>query len=640
VLHNTVNAHTVLRFAGSSIGVIGLTSELRYSCARAVAMSALSSFVRTVLGSASSAVAARAQPATKLRRGARGLAAAAARPPSTPLPLPDADAAAAEALLDALPGRTDGDTAAWLRRREEETARARALAQAAADRGCARGATILGYLWRDGLGGPRDIDRAKLHLRVGADAGDPFAQFALGNLIVRELDEQGQLHHDEHENEILHTHNHDHDHDHVGGTEFPQRNLLDRTPSSAAVDGLLAASGGHGDRQPASSHHRGGRMRAHVVFEDDDEAGTPRAKMHMDRVPKQSPAQLVRRVRKERKAAGFSDEQAREFEEYRQNKVLAERAEQRQNAIALLNSAIDGGVHEAAVALGNTIIHEDPIAAVEYYKQAAMEAHVPAAHFNLGHVYYGNVKGIEKDHKLSLKHLAMAAQLGDANAQFFIGHVYRVGDLNVKPDPTASLQYVELAAAQGHPGATYYLALMHRNGEGGLVPSQSAFRRYLDQACELDHGEALACLADMYYKGTDGADVDLVKALYYYERAGQAGESASFCSAAAMHFHGFGTKKDYHKAFLLYQYAAVDGSTIAMQNLGSMYFHGHGVPKNLSVAEHFFRMVDKLKKEEMASSEMIPGEGIRAETAPPRVQPHTQAEAEKLRPPRSSDQLN
>jgi TPR repeat protein len=394
--------------------------------------------------------------------------------------------------------------------------------------------------------------------------------------------------------------------------------------------------------QDKADHHSRSRVRGQVVLEENP-FGAPRARMHMETmsadgtplgsVPRELPAQLVRRLRKERRAAGFTDQQAEEFERHRENKVLARRGEQRRNAIQLLQSAVDSGVEEATVALANALIHEDPVAAVEMYEKAAREAHVPSAHFNLGQIYYSGMDVIAQNHKLALKHFSMAAQLGDPNAQFFIGHVYRVGDLGIDADAIASHQYVELAAAQGHPAATYYLALMHRNGDGGLQPSPGSFRLHLNQACELGHGEALACLADMYYKGTDGVSVDLERALQSYERAGAAGETAALCSAAAMHFHGFGTKSDHHKAFLLYQSAAIEGNTIALQNLGSMYYHGQSVPKNVSIAEHFFRMVDEAKRVEFENSQKLAKEGMRIEKAKPRSQPHTQAEADVLRPP-------
>jgi hypothetical protein len=210
--------------------------------------------------------------------------------------------------------------------------------------------------------------------------------------------------------------------------------------------------------------------------------------------------------------------------------------------------------------------------------------------------------------------------------------------LDVEVDPAASRQYIEMAVAQGHPGATYYIALMHRNGEGGLESSQTRFRHFLNMACELGHGEALNCMADMYYKGEDGVQADHRKALSYYERAGRAGDVSALCSAAAMHFHGFGTKSDHHKALLLYQDAAVLGSPRALQSLGSMYFHGHGVPKNISIAEHFFRMVEEShRKGEHNTDSASSDEVVRWMNAPPRSSPHTAAEADALKAPKPRD---
>lgn len=507
----------------------------------------------------------------------------------------DEDAAAAEALLNSLddpppPGEAEGARAA---RHRDLVARAIPRAQAACDRGSPRGMTLLGYLHRDGLGMEADLSRAEDLFTRAAEVGDPFAQLGLGNVIYERL--------------VSHPGNVGEEHE--------------RTSPVAAASAKAGAQGG-----VASS----GRE---IVVEV-DESGAPMARFEMSdglrdghqEQKRETPADLVRRVRKARRKAGYTDQEAMAFEKHKDLEARKDFLEKRAEARKWFEMAAELGNDAAAVALANMFLQEDTAAAVELYERAAKGSHVPSAHFNLAQIYYTGLNEVEKNEKLALKHFSMAAHLGDASAQFFVGHLYRVGEMGINVDLAACLQYVQLAAAQGHAAAMYYLALMHRNGEGGLEVSRGMFRRYVQASGELEHGEALACLADMYYKGTDGVRVDYEKALSFYKRAGKAGEAEALCSAAAMTYHGHGTDADKHKAFLLYQEAAVAGSTAAMHNIGSMYYSGDGVPQSESMAEHFFRLVEERQAAEKERAKALQAKGGRTMAAPPRAMPHTSDE--------------
>jgi uncharacterized protein len=500
----------------------------------------------------------------------------------------DPDAAAAESLLNSLDESPDASETAEARaaRHRAIVARAVGLAESAADRGSPRARTLLGHLHRDGTGVPVDAEKALKLLTSAAEAGDPFAQLALGNMIYDALAS------------------------HPGNVDDEHRQSSPAAAAAAAEEAQL---------------------RAREIVVEIDETGAPMARFEMgdslkDAPSPETPAQLVRRVRKERKKAGFADHDAMAFEDHVQAQTRADYREKRAGAVAWLRKAVDQGSDPAAVALANVILHEDTPAAVRLYELAASRSHLPSAHFNLAQVYHAGLVEVAAGEKLALKHYSMAAHLGDASAQFLVGHFYRVGDMGVAVDLAACLQYVQLAAAQGHAAAMYYLALMHRNGEGGLEASRGHFRRHLEASSELGHGEALACLADMHYKGTDGMRVDHEKALSCYERAGKAGEADALCSAAAMHFHGRGTEANKHKAFMLYQDAAVAGSVAALQNIGAMYFNGDGVPKSTSMAEHFFRLVDDRQREDKNAALQLQAAGFQRVSAARRAMPHSERE--------------
>lgn len=431
------------------------------------------------------------------------------------------------------------------------------LARIAVDAGSPRGKTLLASMHREGLGADQDRSRAATLFREAAVAGDPVAQCSLGALLLTKQSDEAA----------------------VAQSEL-----------TVAVDD--------------SGEHRGSvqlRREDGSIVEGDQAL---------------SPAEMVRRVRKARRKAGFSDAQAMEFEQHREELERQKKANVRTEALEWLERAVEQGNDEAMVLLANEVWEEDALRAEALYRDAVAAARNTDAYFNLGHLYTHGAKGVDKDARAASLNFAMAAQLGDASAQFYLGHLYRVGTEHIEADSASARQYVELAASQHHPAATYYLALMHRNGEGGLEASEGAFRRYVTKAAELGHGPAHACLGDMYYKGTDGMEVDYKKALQHFLEAGALGEGDAYCSAAAMVFHGLGTKEDHHEAFLLYQEAAQLGSLPALRNIGSMYFHGQGVPANKKVAAHFFEVADQLEAKRQSEADKHMSKPVRTTEAP------------------------
>ena len=421
------------------------------------------------------------------------------------------------------------------------------LVNSAVAGGSLRGQALLGVLHRDGLGVALDSVRAETLLRDAAQAGDSVAQATLGRLLL----------------------------DHLQAAEEKQ-----------SVSG----------EQLVLEQDEEGGVHARVALSLED--GT-----ELNEQP--SPAKMVRELRKARRKAGFSDTQARAFEEHKAKEAEDQKQRKRAEALHWLEMAAEQENVQAMVAFANEVLKEDPKRAIQLYERAAKQGRDTDAYYNLGQIYTYGVDGVEADQQKAGLNFSMAAQLGDPSAQFYLGHLYRVGSEYGKSDAASSRQYIELAAEQKHPGAVYYLALMHRNGEGGLEPSEGAFRRYLSEAATLGHGPAHACLGDMYYKGTDGVGTDYQKAVNHFTTAGKLGEKEALCSAAAMHFHGLGTRQDHHEAFLLYQEAVVAGSIPALRNIGSMYYHGQGVPTNKKVAAHFYKMADEAEAKAFEEEEEL-----------------------------------
>lgn len=413
-----------------------------------------------------------------------------------------------------------------------------------------RAKTLLGSMYREGLMVEKNHDEAIRLFAEAAEQGDPAGKCSLGVLGLDIIEKKRKGLEDE-----------------VSSTDF----VVDMNES--------------------------GEMRGRLELETEDGP--------IKDAPK--PAELVRRVRKARRKAGFTDQQSKEFEDFKRKEMEEGLEKERRVAFSWVEEAAEQGNDEAMVVLGNLYLETDPERAVEWYANAVRTGRNTDAYYNLGQIYTIGLEGVSADPKTALKNFAMAAQLGDASAQFYLGHLHRVGDKHVALDHASARQYIEMAAAQKHPGALYYLSLLHRNGEGGLEESQGTFLRYIQEAAKYDHGPAHACLADMYYTGSDGVSVDYSKALQSFLEAGRLGEAEAFCSAAAMHFHGLGVKEDKHEAFLLYQEAVQAGSIHALRNIASMHYGGDGVPQNRKLAEYFLKIADERDKEmQMEAEKQLP----------------------------------
>lgn len=473
---------------------------------------------------------------------------------NTPFHDPNPQAAEAQKLITALKAPTAS---------HPDILAAADLARKAADEGSPRGKTLLGSLYREGFAVPKDLKKAEQLFLEAAEEGDPYAQCSLGSLKLTSLKPIAQ-------------HNDD-------SPSFNVALALDEKGETVAAQ-LEPADEAESDSDPEAS--------SEVVSRQEKTKSKP---------GKELPAELVRRVRKERRKAGFTDAQAHEFEEYKNKEESKRRERVRVEAREWLERAIDQNHEAAMLILAQDIAGDEPNRAVELFERAAREFRTINAYFALGQIYERGMGSVQRDLRASFRNFSMGAQLGDPSAQLYMGHLYRSGSFVLSVDWNLARQYVEMAVEQKHPPALHYYGLMLRNGECGMKVDIDAFRNHIQQAADFGHAPALALLADMYYQGSDGYKVDYEKALNYFTEAGKRGEVEAMCSAAAMYFHGTGVEKNQHKAFEIYQDAAVKGSVNALRNISSMYFYGQGVPVNKKLSEYFMKVADE--KEQKKKSE-------------------------------------
>jgi len=348
-------------------------------------------------------------------------------------------------------------------------------------------------------------------------------------------------------------------------------------------------------------------------------------------INKETPAQLVRKIRKERHRAGFDDMQSREYEAYRAEQKEKVRMETEQVARNWLEIAAERSSDMAMVLLGNmSVSKEDYEQAVIWYEKAIDVSKNTDAYYNLGLIYDNDPafenNNVQRDHRKAYKLFAMSAQLGDVTAQVYLANLYRQGTWEINSDPIAARTYAEQAAAKGNAQAYYMLAAMHRAGEAGFEESEERYLEYLHKAADVDTGEesldAITELADVYYKGDCNVESNTPKALKLFMRAGKLGHAEAMCSAATITYNA----GEIHDGFLLYQEAAALGSRVAMRNIASMYYRGEVNDNNdaagtgtanKKMAERFFKLADEIDQQEKERNQQyMKNYKIHTETAP------------------------
>lgn len=152
----------------------------------------------------------------------------------------------------------------------------------------------------------------------------------------------------------------------------------------------------------------------------------------------------------------------------------------------------------------------------------------------LGGLYYTGRIG-KQDYNKAAKYYTQAISLGDFQAAENLGYIYYYGRIG-KVDYEKAFKYFSLAATSGiQPRAEYKIADMYMNGFYVDAAPKHAFFIYEKVANAVEEGlksqdfmknttakevaaDIFLRMGNCYYKGK-GVEIDLLKALEYYQRA-------------------------------------------------------------------------------------------------------------------------
>lgn len=205
----------------------------------------------------------------------------------------------------------------------------------------------------------------------------------------------------------------------------------------------------------------------------------------------------------------------------------------------------------------------------------AVRAGSPEASMALVSLYDGGyVKLSEKEHARTVVKLGTdSAEAGYVPAMEYLAYLYKDGRY-VEKDPVQATEWLTRAAENGDVAAMVILA--------------DGYRKLC--AC----GFNCACGPDCPAKATLWpVDKDIDKALNWYKRAAEKGDTHASCVLGEIYSDGIETRLDYAEAAKWYRLGVEQGSGAAENNLANLYLVGQGVPKDYAKASELYNQAMK-----------------------------------------------
>lgn len=236
-------------------------------------------------------------------------------------------------------------------------------------------------------------------------------------------------------------------------------------------------------------------------------------------------------------------------------------------------------------AFGRGALQLDMLEAIRWYRLAARQGHTQAQR-KLGHCYR-NGDGISENKTRAIAWYRRAAEGGDFTARIWLGECYEQGD-GVVVDPVRAAEHYRIAAEAGHPHGLAELGRCALHGVG-MAANEALGERLLRAAAEAGWDAALGELERYCFFRAESlsarsvvSSAAMVEAAAYYRKAGELGHRLAALRLAECYRQGLGVPVDtmqamtwYHKAARLFE---------AKVALADLYYSGHG--NDGSMANH------------------------------------------------------
>ncbi|KAJ7526127.1 hypothetical protein O6H91_17G083700 [Diphasiastrum complanatum] len=145
-------------------------------------------------------------------------------------------------------------------------------------------------------------------------------------------------------------------------------------------------------------------------------------------------------------------------------------------------------------------------------------------------------------------------------------------------------QFLEYQAQKGHPSAMYKLGIFYYLGLRGVQRDHAKALFWFSKAVEKGDSSSLEILGEIYARGL-GVQRNFTKALEYFKTAINERHFSAYNGIGYLYFKGLGVEqKNYTKAREYFKKAADHGEPNGHYNLGVLHLKGKGVKKNVKEA--------------------------------------------------------
>lgn len=249
-------------------------------------------------------------------------------------------------------------------------------------------------------------------------------------------------------------------------------------------------------------------------------------------------------------------------------------AQRKKNKVKALNEIADNYTKQNAHQL-----------AFKFYLKAAKKGNV-YSQLQLGHIYFDGNTEIAKNDDHAIFWYKKAAEQGNDTAQMNLVELYRCKNQIIE-----SVYWCLKLAEQGNSYFQYKMACFYEEGYGIEKNSRKSLY-WREVSAERGNVDAQLDLALSYWNGTDLLEVDLPKAIHWFERAAQQNNAyAQFFLGIDFYRNGLGgLDVNMELAIMWAKKSAKNGHSLAQCFLSHCYMIGYGVEENADQALYWAKL--------------------------------------------------
>ena len=208
--------------------------------------------------------------------------------------------------------------------------------------------------------------------------------------------------------------------------------------------------------------------------------------------------------------------------------------------------------------------------------------------------------GVEKDEKIGVQLLHLAAEQGHSYAAERLANCYSSGR-GVRKNEKKTFEWLSVATEKGHPMAPDALAVFYRDGKVVRQDWAKAAELYEKSSPHWSH--ASAAIGGLYAQGHKTLPKNQDKAAEWYYKAAMQGHTWSWDTLRGLYGKH---NKDIQKGAVWLRKGADAGNALAQYALGKLYRDGDGVTKDKEkAAEWFGKAADQGHKEAKMDLELL-----------------------------------